>query len=96
MAFFLYRFGIPQRGARLLHRAGGRASAASSHRYVLRAKVFFFTPALCRGETGSIVTLLCDGGERYAGPYSNDDWLAEHGAGWRAAAARIALLLGDG
>lgn len=30
------------------------------------------------GETGSVVTLLCDGGERYLGTYYNDDWLAEH------------------
>jgi cysteine synthase A len=32
-----------------------------------------------RGERGSIVTLLCDSGERYAGTYFNDDWLAEQG-----------------
>jgi cysteine synthase A len=32
-----------------------------------------------RGETGSIVTLLCDGGERYAHTYYDDAWLAEHG-----------------
>ncbi|MCW2786098.1 MAG: Pyridoxal-5-phosphate-dependent protein beta subunit [Marmoricola sp.] len=31
-----------------------------------------------RGETGSVVTLLCDGGERYANTYYNDAWLAEH------------------
>ena len=24
-----------------------------------------------------MVTLLCDGGERYAGTYYSDDWLAE-------------------
>ena len=28
------------------------------------------------GETGSIVTLLCDGGERYAHTYYDDGWLA--------------------
>ncbi|MEO8889130.1 MAG: PLP-dependent cysteine synthase family protein, partial [Jatrophihabitantaceae bacterium] len=32
-----------------------------------------------RGEQGSIVTLLCDGGERYAHTYFDDDWLAEQG-----------------
>ena len=31
------------------------------------------------GETGSVVTLLCDGGERYLATYYNDDWLAECG-----------------
>jgi cysteine synthase len=30
-----------------------------------------------RGERGSIVSLMCDGGERYAGSYNNDAWLAE-------------------
>ena len=28
------------------------------------------------GQSGSIVTLLCDGGERYAGTYFDDGWLA--------------------
>jgi cysteine synthase A len=31
------------------------------------------------GEPGSVVTLLCDGGERYAHTYYNDDWLAAQG-----------------
>jgi cysteine synthase A len=31
------------------------------------------------GEGGSVVTLLCDGGERYADTYYNDGWLGEHG-----------------
>ncbi len=29
------------------------------------------------GETGSVVTLLCDGGERYVNTYYNDAWLTE-------------------
>ncbi|MDT0200655.1 PLP-dependent cysteine synthase family protein [Nocardioides sp. AE5] len=28
------------------------------------------------GKTGSVVTLLCDGGDRYARTYYDDDWLA--------------------
>jgi cysteine synthase A len=47
-----------------------------------------------RGEAGSIVTLLCDDGERYACTYYDDGWLAEAGLDWRPAAARIAALLG--
>jgi len=31
-----------------------------------------------RGETGSVVTLLCDGGERYRRSYYDDAWLASH------------------
>ena len=30
-----------------------------------------------RGETGSVVTLICDGGERYAGTLFNDDWVKQ-------------------
>jgi len=32
-----------------------------------------------RGETGSVVSLLCDSGERYRGSYFNDDWLTTRG-----------------
>jgi cysteine synthase A len=32
-----------------------------------------------RGEAGSIVTLLCDSGERYAQTYFDDAWLAKQG-----------------
>ncbi|MFM1896225.1 MAG: hypothetical protein RLZZ385_1299 [Pseudomonadota bacterium] len=31
-----------------------------------------------QGETGSIVTLMCDGGERYLDTYYNPSWVAEH------------------
>ncbi|WP_211091480.1 PLP-dependent cysteine synthase family protein [Pseudothauera rhizosphaerae] len=31
-----------------------------------------------RGERGSIVTVLCDGGERYPDTYWNDEWVARH------------------
>ena len=34
---------------------------------------------LSRGERGSVVTLICDGGERYAGTYYNDAWVREQG-----------------
>lgn len=32
-----------------------------------------------RGETGSVVTLLCDHGDRYRSTYLNDDWVKENG-----------------
>jgi cysteine synthase A len=32
-----------------------------------------------RGERGSVVTLICDGGERYAHTYGSDAWLEEQG-----------------
>jgi cysteine synthase A len=31
------------------------------------------------GERGSVVTLICDGGERYRGTYCDPDWLAAQG-----------------
>ena len=31
------------------------------------------------GESGSIVTILCDSGDRYGHSYFNDDWVARHG-----------------
>ncbi len=32
-----------------------------------------------RGERGSVVTLICDGGDRYAGTYYSDDWVRRQG-----------------
>jgi cysteine synthase A len=34
---------------------------------------------LARGEHGSIVTLICDGGERYSSTYYNDAWVRAEG-----------------
>jgi cysteine synthase A len=30
------------------------------------------------GQSGSIVSILCDGGERYAHSYYNPDWYAQN------------------
>lgn len=45
------------------------------------------------GAQGSVVTLLCDGGERYGCTYYRDDWLMERGLCWEPAetAARAFL-----
>ncbi len=45
------------------------------------------------GEQGSVVTILCDSGLRYADTYHDDAWLAAKGIEWRPAAARYAGLL---
>lgn len=47
------------------------------------------------GRQGSIVTLLCDGGERYGCTYYDDAWLAARGLAWHDAARRIGDLLGS-
>ncbi|MBS0382502.1 MAG: PLP-dependent cysteine synthase family protein [Proteobacteria bacterium] len=41
------------------------------------------------GEKGPVVTLICDGGERYAGTYYNDAWLAAEHLDVDAARARL-------
>ena len=43
---------------------------------------------LSRGQQGSVVTLICDGGDRYAGTYYSDAWVRDQGfelAPYRAA-----------
>jgi cysteine synthase A len=34
---------------------------------------------IAEGRQGSVVTLMCDGGDRYAGSYYNRQWLASQG-----------------
>ena len=63
-------------------RAGGSTGTNLIGAFTLIAEM------VAQGRTGSVVTLLCDGGERYAHTYYSDDWLAEHDldlAPWTAA-----------
>lgn len=55
------------------HWAGGSTGTNLYGAFQLIARM------IAAGETGSVVTLLCDGGERYANTYYNDEWLAEQG-----------------
>ena len=48
------------------------------------------------GQHGSIVSILCDGGERYASTYYNEDWLAAQGLHDPQAEARMAGFLLNG
>ena len=48
------------------------------------------------GETGPVVTLICDGGERYAGSYYNDEWLASEKLGIDPALARLQRIVDSG
>jgi cysteine synthase len=48
------------------------------------------------GQTGSVVSLLCDGGERYEHTYYDDAWLAEHGLDPAPYAAEIGRFLATG
>ncbi|PTR31269.1 cysteine synthase A [Rhodococcus sp. OK519] len=51
---------------------------------------------LAQGRSGSIVTLLCDGGERYAGTYFDDDWVASEGIDLTGPAAVLAEFTATG
>jgi cysteine synthase A len=48
------------------------------------------------GRTGSIVTLICDGGERYAETYYSDEWVAGQGLDLAPHRATIDRFLNDG
>ena len=48
------------------------------------------------GEPGSIVTLVCDGGDRYAGTYWDDAWVSAQGWDLAPHLARLEELLGLG
>ena len=48
------------------------------------------------GETGPVVTLICDGGERYAGTYYNDAWLTAENLDIAPALARLQRIADTG
>ena len=45
------------------------------------------------GHKGSVVSLLCDGGERYGRTYYDDTWLADQGLDWRDPAQQTSDVL---
>ena len=78
---------------RALSRALGRTVGGSTGTNI-QACIQLIRHMAAAGETGSIVTLLCDGGGRYARTYYDDAWLAERGIQWQAAAGHVADFLG--
>jgi cysteine synthase A len=53
------------------HWAGGSTGTNLYGAFLLISRM------IAEGQAGSVVTLLCDGGERYANTYYSDEWLAE-------------------
>ncbi len=51
---------------------------------------------VAEGRTGSVVTLLCDPGDRYLDKYYSDAWLAEQGLDIAPYTAAIESLLATG
>ena len=63
---------------RLVSERTGRSVGGSTGTNVWGA-LLLAAEMLCRGESGSIVTLICDGGDRYAGTYYSDEWVGDQG-----------------
>ncbi|MFC0674374.1 PLP-dependent cysteine synthase family protein [Brachybacterium hainanense] len=73
----------------LSERLGRRVGASTGTNLVAAAQLI--TRMRERGETGSVLTLLCDPGDRYTDTYFEDGWVAEQGWDldpWRAALER--------
>jgi cysteine synthase A len=63
---------------RLVRERTGRSVGGSTGTNVWGA-LLLVAEMLSRGERGSVVTLICDGGDRYAGTYYSDAWVREQG-----------------
>lgn len=63
---------------RALERAIGRRAGGSTGTGLWSA-LKIVSEMAARGRTGSVVTLLCDPGDRYLDKYYSDDWLAAQG-----------------
>ena len=80
---------------RLVRDATGRSVGGSTGTNVWGAFVIV-AEMLARGQHGSIVTLICDGGDRYAGTYYSDDWVGEQGLELAPYAEALAMFLETG
>jgi len=63
---------------RLVRKRTGRSVGGSTGTNVWGASLLI-SEMLSRGEHGSIVTLICDGGDRYSGTYYSDAWVWDQG-----------------
>ena len=63
---------------RLVRKRTGRSVGGSTGTNVWGA-FLLIAEMLSRGERGSIVTLICDGGDRYSDTYYSDAWVGDQG-----------------
>jgi cysteine synthase A len=63
---------------RLVRELTGRSVGGSTGTNVWGA-LMLIAEMLSSGARGSVVTLICDGGDRYAGTYYSDAWVADQG-----------------
>jgi cysteine synthase len=80
---------------RTLDRAIGRKAGGSTGTGLWGA-LKIIAEMVAEGSTGSVVTLLCDPGDRYLDKYYSDSWLEEQGLDIAPYAAAIELLLATG
>jgi cysteine synthase len=78
----------------LQRRLGRRVGASTGTNFVGALRIA--TQMYAAGERGSIVTLICDGGERYSNTYYDDEWLARQRLELAAPTATLEQILGDG
>jgi len=71
-------------------------SVGGSTGTALWAVVHVVAAMRARGQTGSIVTLICDGGERYVGTYADDAWVAQQGMDLAPYSAALKTFLATG
>jgi cysteine synthase A len=80
---------------RLVHERAGRSAGGSTGTNVWGAFTLI-AEMLERGESGSVVTLICDGGERYADTYYSDAWVAAQGLDLAPYATALETFLASG
>jgi cysteine synthase A len=73
---------------RLLERLTGRRAGGSTGTNLWGA-LRLVAEMVAAGRTGSVVTLLCDGGERYAHTHHSDAWVAAQGLDLSGPAATL-------
>lgn len=78
-------------GSALLNRPVGGSTGTN-----LFAAFLLIAEMVERGERGSVVSLICDGGERYEDTYYDEEWLDAQGIDSSAYAAVLDRFLGTG
>ncbi|NEU12655.1 PLP-dependent cysteine synthase family protein [Methylobacterium sp. BTF04] len=81
--------------ARALTAVLGRSCGGSTGANLVAAAQLIAEMAT-RGETGSVVTLLCDSGERYRSTHLNDAWTSARGLDVQTPMRAMAAFLGSG
>jgi cysteine synthase A len=80
---------------RLVRERTGRSVGGSTGTNVW-GSLLLIAEMLARGEQGSVVTLICDSGDRYAGTYYDDAWVVEQGLDLAPFAAALEVFLERG